>query len=43
VFPIISVVNSWKYSTKIAGVVVGANLLGYLIYRTNPRKGPGFR
>jgi glutamate:GABA antiporter len=41
VFPIISVVNSWKYSMKIAGVVVGANLLGYLIYRMNPRKGPG--
>jgi len=43
VFPIINVVNSWKYSMKIAGVVVGANLLGYLIYRTNPRKEPGFR
>ena len=38
VFPIIHVGSSWKYSVKIAGVVLGANVLGYLIYRMNPRK-----
>ena len=38
VFPIIHVGSSWKYSVKIAGVVLGANALGYLIYRMNPRK-----
>ena len=42
VFPIISVGSSWKYSIKIAAVVVGANALGYLIYKMNPRKGAGF-
>ena len=43
VFPIISVGNSWKYSMKIAGVVVGANALGYLIYKTSLRKNPRLR
>lgn len=42
VFPIIRVGSSWKYSIKIAGVVVGANALGYLIYKMNPRRGAGF-
>ena len=34
-FPIISVGNSWKYSAKIAAVVVGANVIGYVIFRAN--------
>ena len=38
VFPIIDVGSSWKYSVKIAAVVLGANALGYLIYRANPRE-----
>lgn len=38
VFPIINVGSSWRYSLKIAGVVLGANLLGYIIYRANPRE-----
>lgn len=38
VFPIIAVGSSWRYSVKIAGVVLGANMLGYIIYRTNPRE-----
>jgi amino acid transporter len=36
-FPIIDVGNAWKYSVKIAGVVVGANALGYVIFRANSR------
>lgn len=32
VFPIIEVGSSWRYSVKIAGVVLGANLLGWMIY-----------
>ena len=38
VFPIINVGNSGRYSLKIAGVVLGANVLGYIIYRANPRE-----
>jgi amino acid transporter len=38
VFPIIAVGSSWSYSLKIAGVILGANLLGCLIYGTNPKK-----
>ena len=37
IFPIINVGSSWIYSMKIAGVVLGANTIGYLIYRANPR------
>ncbi len=33
IFPIIDVGSSWGYSLKIAGVVLGANLLGWGIYR----------
>lgn len=33
VFPIIEVGSSWRYSLKIAGVVLGANALGWIIYR----------
>lgn len=38
VFPIIEVGSSWHYFVKIAGVVVGANCLGYGIYRMGQRK-----
>jgi amino acid transporter len=38
VFPIINVGNAGRYSLKIAGVVLGANVLGYIIYRANPRE-----
>ena len=33
IFPVIDVDSSWRYSVKIAGVVLGANVLGWLIYR----------
>ncbi len=33
IFPVIDVVSSWRYSVKIAAVVLGANLLGWMIYR----------
>jgi hypothetical protein len=33
VFPIIDVGSSWCYSAKIAGVVLGANLVGWRLYR----------
>lgn len=33
VFPIIDVGNSWTYSLKIAGVVIGANVLGWVIFK----------
>jgi len=39
IFPIIDVENSWGYSFKIATVVLGANLLGWAIYRSGRRKG----
>jgi glutamate:GABA antiporter len=38
IFPIIDVASSWGYSLKIAGVVLGANLLGWLIYRAGQRR-----
>jgi hypothetical protein len=38
IFPIIDVESSWAYSLKIAGVVLGANLLGGMIYRAGRRK-----
>ncbi len=38
VFPIIDVGNSGRYSLKIAGVVVGANLFGWVVYRAGQRK-----
>jgi len=43
VFPIIDVGSSWRYSLKIAGVVLGANVLGYIIYRASPRERVGER
>lgn len=33
IFPVIDVASSWRYSVKIAGVVLGANVLGWIIYR----------
>jgi glutamate:GABA antiporter len=38
IFPIIDVDSSWRYSLKIAGVVLGANFLGWMIYRAGQRK-----
>ena len=38
IFPVIDVDSSWRYSLKIAGVVLGANLFGWIIYRTGQRK-----
>ncbi|HYM78224.1 MAG TPA: APC family permease [Candidatus Dormibacteraeota bacterium] len=38
VFPIIDVGSSGRYSVKIAGVVLGANLLGWMIYLGGQRK-----
>ena len=39
IFPIIRVESESQYSWKIAVVVVGANLLGWMIYRAGQRKG----
>ena len=38
IFPIVDVESSWGYSVKIATVVLGANLLGWAIYRAGRRK-----
>jgi len=38
IFPIIHVESASRYSLKIAGVVLGANLLGWVIYRAGQRK-----
>jgi len=38
VFPIIEVESSWKYSLKIAAVVLGANVLGWALYRGGTRR-----
>ena len=38
IFPIIDVDSSWRYSLKIAGVVLGANLVGWMIYRAGRGK-----
>lgn len=38
VLPVIPVASLWKYSVKIAGVVLGANLVGWIIYRAGQRK-----
>jgi len=37
IFPIVDVASKWGYSAKIAGVVLGANLLGWAIYRAGQR------
>jgi amino acid transporter len=41
VFPIIKVENSSRYSLKIAGGVLAANLVGWMIYRAGQRKAEG--
>ncbi len=38
IFPVIRVESQSRYSLKIAGVVLGANLLGWMIYRAGQRK-----
>jgi amino acid transporter len=38
VLPVIPVASVWKYSLKIGLVVLGANLLGWVIYRMGQRK-----
>src|SRR5205807_7983327 len=38
IFPVIDVGSSRSYSAKIAGVVLGANLLGWVTYRAGQRK-----
>ncbi len=38
IFPIIDVGSSWQYSAKIAGVVLGMNLLGGILYLAGQRK-----
>ena len=37
VFPIINVGSSWKYSFKIMGVVIGANVLGWIAFKTGSK------
>jgi amino acid transporter len=39
IFPVIHVESSSNYSLKIAAVVLGANFLGWMIYRAGQRKG----
>ena len=38
IFPIIHVESASRYSLKIAGVVLGANTIGWMIYRAGQRK-----
>ncbi len=38
IFPIVEVRSKWGYSLKIVLVVLGANLLGWVIYRAGQRK-----
>jgi glutamate:GABA antiporter len=38
VLPVIPVASVWKYSMKIVFVVLGANALGWMIYRVGQRK-----
>jgi hypothetical protein len=38
IFPIVDVESSWGYSVKIAAVVLGGNLAGWVIYRAGQRK-----
>ena len=37
IFPVIDVASSWRYSVKIATVVLGANFAGWMIYRAGNR------
>jgi amino acid transporter len=38
VLPVIPVASGWKYALKIALVILGGNLLGWMIYRTGQRR-----
>jgi amino acid transporter len=38
IFPVIEVESQSRYSIKIAAVVLGADLLGWIIYRTSQQK-----
>jgi amino acid transporter len=38
IFPVIDVASSWRYSVKIAVVILGANLLGWMFYRAGQRR-----
>jgi glutamate:GABA antiporter len=38
IFPVIRVQSESRYSLKIAGVVLGANVLGWILYRAGRRK-----
>jgi hypothetical protein len=38
IFPIIDVGSSWHYSVKIAGVVIGANTVGWVVFQTGAKK-----
>jgi len=40
VSPVIAVASVWKYSLKIALVVLAANLAGWMVYRAGQRKHP---
>jgi glutamate:GABA antiporter len=40
VFPIIDVQSNWKYSVKTAAVILGANLVGIVIYRWRGTREP---
>ncbi len=40
VLPVVPVASVWKYSMKIALVVIGANFLGWMIYRAGQRAAP---
>jgi hypothetical protein len=37
VFPVVTLENPWRYSLKIASVVIGANLLGLIAYLASLR------
>jgi hypothetical protein len=37
VFPVVTLENPWRYSVKIASVVIGANLLGLIAYLASQR------
>jgi len=37
ILPIVDVASSWGYSVKIVAVVVGANAVGWAIYRAGRR------
>src|SRR5579862_2182397 len=39
IFPVIDVASSWRYSVKIAAVVLGANVLGWMIYGAGRKHG----